>query len=123
MSQLFRGERTSGVPIASHLVPDAATITAGLEAEKARAQEEEAKQAEAGLSSPDALQEPMSPHGAWSPATRRREMGTATVDLVWFQAKVAHEQDQRRSRRQNCEAHIPLRLRSGQPRAAALLAH
>jgi hypothetical protein len=85
------GDSTMGVPLASHGVPDAETVTAGLEAAKQAEAEEE-------LAS---LDDPSSPHGAWSPSKRRQELGTSTVDLLWFEAKVEREVDKDLERKRN----------------------
>eukprot|EP01043_Picozoa_sp_COSAG02_P039593 COSAG02_NODE_3139_length_7297_cov_371.401223_3_plen_1215_part_00 len=82
-AMLCDGEHTTGVPLASHGVPDAEQVSLGIE---------KAKQAERQeIAAHGGIEDPSSPHGAWSPSARRKELGTATVDLLWFEAKVGRE--------------------------------
>ena len=70
---LCDGEHTTGVPLASHGVPDAEQVSLGIE---------KAKQAERDeIAALGGLENPTSPHGAWSPSARRKELGTG-FDLL-----------------------------------------
>ena len=89
---LCLGENTKGVPLAAHGIPDGETISAALAA--AKAAQAEAIAAE-GPDGPEGMQ------GVWSPTARRADLGTATVDLLWFLGKVDHEAEQEDLKKQN----------------------